>query len=136
MVTHVLDTSAWLAHLFGEPGHEAVADLIEDPEVLLGVSAASLLEVHARMAAVHAVHRFDEVIAGYSAIFASILPIDETVALQAAALREAATARVPAIDALIAATAATHDAFLIHRDPHFSAIPYEQVRQVVLVVPE
>ncbi len=59
----LLDTSAWLAHLFGEPG---------------------------------------------------------------------ATKRLPTIDALIAATAVQNKAVLVHRDPHFEAIPIEQLQQLKL----
>jgi len=47
-------------------------------------------------------------------------------------LRECATDRLPTIDSLIAATAAAHNAVLVHRDPHFTAIPAEMLKQEFL----
>jgi predicted nucleic acid-binding protein len=39
---------------------------------------------------------------------------------------------VPAVDAMIAATAAHHGAILVHRDPHFLALAGEEVNQQLL----
>ncbi|MEZ4517278.1 MAG: PIN domain-containing protein [Chloroflexota bacterium] len=132
MLTHVLDTSAWLTHVFGEPGHEIVADLITDPAASLGISAVSLLELHARMKAVGALRLYSEVLNGYKEIFDLIIPADETIAIRATDIREVASARVPAMDSLIAATAAANNAILVHRDPHFQTIPETQLQQLVL----
>ena len=76
--------------------------------------------------------RFENVVAQYRDVFAQIIPVSEAIALRAVALRESAAARVPAIDTLIAATAAHHNAALIHRDPHLAALPGEAVVQVVI----
>ncbi|MBK8989591.1 MAG: PIN domain-containing protein [Chloroflexi bacterium] len=56
-------------------------------------------------------------------LFAKTLPADETVAHEAVELRATTPHRLPTIDALIAATAVAHQLTLIHRDPHFTAIP-------------
>jgi predicted nucleic acid-binding protein len=72
-------------------------------------------------------------LASYRPVFERLFIVDEAVVLRAIALREAASARLPTIDALIAATAAHHSATLVHRDPHFLAIGEEGVRQLLLV---
>ncbi len=132
MITHVLDTSAWLAHLFQEPGYEQVSELLLEPDNRIGVSVLSLIEVYGRMRHLNIHKRFENVVAQYRDVFAQIIPVSEAIALRAVALREAAAARVPAIDTLIAATAAHHSAALIHRDPHLAALPGEAVVQVVI----
>lgn len=132
MITHLLDTSAWLAHLFQEPGYEQVTDLLIDPDNRVGVSVLSLVEVHARMRHVRIERRFEEIVEQYREVFGPFLPVDAPIALRATALRQASTARVPAIDALIAATAAQHSAILVHRDPRFGALPLESVTQQAL----
>ena len=134
MITHVLDTSAWLAHLFQEPGYEQVSELLLEPGNRVGVSVLSLIEVHGRMRHLNIERRYDEVVAQYRDVFAQFIPVDEAIALRAVALRQAAAARVPAIDTLIAATAAHHAAALVHRDPHLAALP--DVAQVVLAEEE
>lgn len=128
MITHVLDTSAWLAHLFREPGYQQVSELLLEPGNRVAVSVLSLVEVHARLRHLAIERRYGEVVAEYRDLFAQFLPVDEAIALLAVSLREAATARVPAIDTLIAATAAHHTATLVHRDPHFGALAGEQVQ--------
>lgn len=48
-ITHVLDTSALLAHAFQEPGGERVRDILRDEEAVLGLSAAVLFEFQVRL---------------------------------------------------------------------------------------
>jgi predicted nucleic acid-binding protein len=59
----------------------------------------------------------------------SIEPISVEVVQRSLELRVAATARLPQMDALIAATAATCGAILVHRDPHFLSIPNHLIQQ-------
>jgi predicted nucleic acid-binding protein len=47
-------------------------------------------------------------------------------------LRHKATARVATVDALITATAAYRGAILVHRDPHFAALPVGRPMQETL----
>lgn len=131
-ITHLLDTSAWLAHLFREPGVDVVSTLLLDPSARVGVAALSIVEVHARMREQGIERRFNEIIDEYRDLFAQIVPVDESIALQTVVLRQSASARVPAIDSIIAATAAHHGAILVHRDEHFAALPSEQLRQLAL----
>lgn len=134
MITHLLDTSAWLAHLFQEPGYEQVTKLLLEPDNQVGVSVLSLIEVHARLRHLQMERLFDDVVAQYRDVFRQIVPVDEAIAMRAIALRGMAAARVPAIDALIAATAAQHSASLVHRDPHLAGLL--DVAQVVLAQKE
>jgi len=132
MITHLLDTSAWLAHLFREPGYEQVSNLLLEPTNQVAVSVLSLLEVYGRMQQLQIERRFEEIVEEYRGMFTHFLPVDERVATRATVLRRESSTRVPAIDALIAATAAHHNATLVHRDPHFAGLPDGQPAQLVL----
>ncbi len=132
-LTHLLDTSAWLAHIFDEPGADALTALLENKEAELGISTLSIVEAHGRFRDRGREFEFDEMLDIYRRLFSQILPVSEAIALRAIVLRKAASTRVPAIDALIAATAAHHGAILVHRDPHFTALPADQVRRQALI---
>ena len=133
MINHVLDSSAWLAHIFEEPGADVITALFEDPETEIGISVLSLLEVHAQFRIKDRMADFHEMLESYRPLFSRIIVANEPVILRAINLREAASARLPAIDSMIAATAALQGAILVHRDAHFSAIPADQVQQLYLV---
>lgn len=79
----------------------------------------SLVELHA-----HAFDRakipFLKVVADYREFFDGIISVTESVALEAVRLRGATTDRFPTMD------------FLVHRDPHFAALPEGQLRQLAL----
>jgi predicted nucleic acid-binding protein len=132
MLTHLLDTSAWLAHLLGEPGAHEVTALFEDAHTAVGISVLSIVELQGRLRATDRGVEFKDTLELYRQLFDAIVPANEAVALRATDLREVASTRLPAIDSLIAATAAVHDAVLVHRDPHFRAIPAERLTQQVL----
>lgn len=132
MPTYLLDSSAWLAHVFNEPGADEVTALFDDPEATVVISALSILETQARFRFRNRPQEFNEMLETYRLLFARIHPADETIVLDAIALREASPGRIPAMDALIAATAAHHHATLVHRDPHFAGLPREGVAQLPL----
>ena len=132
MATYLLDTSAWLAHVFDEPGADEVTALFADPETTIVISVLSILETQARFRAKNRAHEFSEMLETYRLLFTRIYPAGEAVILGAIALREASTGRLPAMDSLIAATAAHHHATLVHRDPHFGGLPPESVVQLLL----
>ena len=132
MPTYLLDTSAWIAHILQEPGWELISTLLKSDEDQVSISALSVIELHARLRSFGRQEEFSQVLEDYRDLFISVFPVDEPVALRAVALRQIATARVPTIDSLIAATAAHHNAALIHRDPHLAALPGEAVVQVVI----
>jgi predicted nucleic acid-binding protein len=131
-VTHVLDTSALLAHAFMEPGWERVQAILHDSQAILGLSAAVLFELQNRLQAEGVLDRHPTVVAEYEALFDIFIPVDNAVANAAFRLKRDTPQRLPAIDALIAACAVVHDATLIHRDPHVAQIPAKLLRQEML----
>ncbi|MCO5195755.1 MAG: PIN domain-containing protein [Anaerolineae bacterium] len=131
-MTHLLDSSAWLAHLFGEPGVDDVTRLFNDPNVKVSISALSIPEVYGRLSALGQQIHWTGVWENYSALFSKVLAADAPIAHRAIQLRAATPQRLPTVDALIAATAAEHDLILVHRDPHLSAIPTASLQQMRL----
>ena len=130
--THVLDTSALLAHAFQEPGYERVRELLHDQTAVLGLSAAVLFEFQVRLQEKGVLNRHAETVAEYEALFDILIPVDNKVANEAFQLKRDTLERLPAIDALIAACAKVHDAVLIHRDPHIAHIAPHLLKQEIL----
>jgi predicted nucleic acid-binding protein len=131
-MTHLLDSSAWLAHLFGEPGVEEVSLLFDDPNIQVSISTLSIPEVYARLKAIGREVHWAEVWTIYSDLFSRVIAADESIAHQAVQLRIATHERLPTIDGLIAATALIHRHTLVHRDPHFAAIQDPKLWQIQL----
>ena len=132
-MTHLLDTSALLAHYLAEPGAERVQALFEDNVVVAGASILSLYEFGLRLhqLGVDAANRMTE-LNRYWALLTEVVDVDEAVRGEAIRLRTRATAHVAAMDVLIAATASLKNATLVHRDPHFATIPASLLKQEVL----
>ncbi len=132
-MTHLLDTSALLAHYLAEPGAERVQALFEDDSVVAGVSILSLYEFELRLyhLGMDVATRAAE-LSRYRALLNEVVDVDEAVRSETVRLRTSATAHVAAMDVLIAATASLKNATLVHRDPHFAAIPGSLLRQEVL----
>ena len=130
-MTHLLDTSAFLAYYFGEPGMERVRDLLADPACKVGMCVVSATEVWARLKAENHESSFSAEWTEYRELF-ELLEVDELVVLKSVELRAAASGRLPTVDSLIAACAANSNAVLVHRDPHFQNIPEPLLRQEVL----
>ena len=132
-MTHLLDTSALLAHYLAEPGAARVQALFEDNAVVAGASILSLYEFELRLhqLGVDAANRTTE-LNRYRALLNEVVVVDEAVRSEGIRLRTSATAHVAAMDILIAATASLKNATLVHRDPHFAAIPTSLLKQEVL----
>ena len=132
-MTHLLDTSALLAHYFAENGAERVQALFEDAAVEAGASILSLYEFELRLhqLGADAATRVTE-LNRYRALLTEVVDVTEAVRGEAIRLRTSATAHVAAMDVLIAATASLKNATLVHRDPHFAAIPTILLKQEVL----
>jgi predicted nucleic acid-binding protein len=128
-VTHLLDSSAFFAFFFNEPGRDRVEALFGDPAVTVGLSVLTSVELWARLKAEGGAEVFNEEWAEHLPLFEQIIPIDFAVCTRAIDLRRAATDRLPTIDSLIAATAAASDAVLIHCDPHFRSVPSQLLKQ-------
>lgn len=132
-MTHVLDSSAILADIFGEPGANRVNELMNDPNVIASVSVLTLFETYTTV-----LHRTGsdalarQAVATLKAALSELAPISEAIVELAMDLRNAATSRIATVDCLIAATAVQHGAILVHRDPHFAALPAGKPTQEVL----
>jgi predicted nucleic acid-binding protein len=131
-VTHLLDSSAFFAFFFDQPGRQRVEELLREPDFEMGLSVLTSVELWARLRAEGRDTVFEQEWKDYLPLFERIVPVDLQLCLKAAELRRAATARLPTIDSLIAATAAEHDAVLVHRDPHFTSIPGHLLNQELL----
>jgi predicted nucleic acid-binding protein len=131
-ITHILDTSALLAHAFQEPGWERVRGLLRHEGAVLGLSAAVLFELHNRLHERGVLDKHPDAIAEYESLFDVPVPVDNAVAKLAFELKRDTPERLPAIDALIAACAKLHGAVLVHRDPHMARIPAHLLKQEVL----
>ena len=132
-VSHVLDTSALLAHYFNEPGAGLLDALWTDESNRLAISAVTVAELKGRL--------HDEIADDAEALNAAdaylnelttCLPVDRATAEAAWQLRQATPNPLPLVDALIAATARAVGAVLVHKDPHMSQIPSALVQQVAL----
>ena len=132
-MTHLLDTSALLAHYLAEHGAERVQALFENAEVEAGASILSLYEFELRLhqLGVDAITRSVE-LNRYRDLLTEVVEVTEAVRKEAIRLRTNATAHVAAMDVLIAACASSENATLVHRDPHFAAIPANLLKQEVL----
>ena len=132
-MTHLLDTSALLAHYLAEHGAERVQSLFEEAAVVTGTSILALYEFELRLhqLGVDAATRTVE-LNRYRVLLNEVVDLDEAVRSEAIRLRTNATAHVAAVDVLIAATASLKNATLVHRDPHFAAIPGSWLKQEVL----
>ena len=132
-VSHVLDTSALLAHYFNEPGAEVVERLWSDESSRLAISAVTVAELKGRL--YQEISNDAESAKAADAYLNELtvcLPVDRTTAELAWQLRQASPGRLPLVDALIAATARATGATLVHKDPHISQIPAGLVRQIAL----
>ena len=118
-----LDSSAWLAHLFGEPGADEVTTLLARSDIEVAISVLSITEVYSRLCAIGRQREWTELWSTYGLLFTAVIPADEKVAHRAIELHHASPERLPTVDGLIAATASLHGRVLVHRDPHLSRIP-------------
>lgn len=134
---YLFDTSALLAHYRQEAGWQAVQALFEDIESEIFIAAPSLTEFARRM---HVLGVEDDeiaaVLATYSLLMAGIVAVDGSVAKAAYDIGRRTPARLPLIDALIAAAAQAEGAVLVHRDPHLAAIPAGALAQQHLAAPD
>ena len=132
-ITHLLDTSALLAHFFDEPGADVVQSLWDSGLEKPGICAVTVAELKARLKEELAIDaEAQQAVEGYLDELTVCLPVDRAVAELAWQVKEACPERIPLVDALIAGTARAFNAVLVHRDPHLARIPREVVGQVVL----
>lgn len=70
-MTRLLDSSAWLAHLFGESGVDEVSLLFDDPNTQVSISTLSIPEIFARLKAIGRAAAWAEAWAICSELFSS-----------------------------------------------------------------
>lgn len=128
-MTHLLDSSAFFAYFFDEPGRRRVEELLSDPSVTLGLCVLTSVELWGRLKAEGCEQEFETEWEDHMPLFEEVVQIDLTVCLKAIELRQASTARLPTIDSLIAGCAALRNAVLVHSDPHFRSIPEHLLKQ-------
>jgi predicted nucleic acid-binding protein len=129
-MNYLFDTSALTSFLFQEPGYEKIKKLISNGEASFEVSVLTLGEfgqiLFQRISEpVHS--QYWELI---ESAFDHFHPVTEQIVREMLNLRRHSQARLPMIDALIAASAVMHGATLVHRDKHFSSIPARFLKQI------
>jgi len=132
-VTHLLDTSAVLAHLLDEPGAEEVEEILLRGRGDVALAAPVWAELHGRLGQLIP----DETERGrifrhYSETTCLFIPVDEAAVLAAVRIRQSCPGRLPLMDALIAGCAAAHGLVLVHRDRHMDGIPASELSMLRL----
>jgi predicted nucleic acid-binding protein len=133
VITHLLDTSAILAHYLHEPGAEDVNRILARGSGATGVSLITLVELRGRLVEVAPnAQEAERAFKLYTETLTTVLPFSRETAEAAMELRAATRPRLPMTDALIAGCAKQHGLVLVHRDPHMAAIPTSLVSQLRL----
>ena len=132
-MTHLLDTSAILAHYLDEPGADQVCALLAGGRAVVALAAPSWPELARRLTelivdpvAAARVHH------SYTRDLCAFIPLDEPATLAAMRIQQACRTRLPLVDTLIAGCAAHANLILVHRDPHLDAISPRQLRMLRL----
>ena len=133
MITHVLDTSALLAHYLREPGAGDVNVILARGLEETGISLITVVELRGRLTELVAdTTEAERAFKLYTETLTTTVPFTRETAEAAMELRSATRPRLPLVDALIAASARQHGAILVHRDSHMAGIPTTLVNQKVL----
>jgi predicted nucleic acid-binding protein len=132
-VSHLLDTSAILAHYFDEPGAAEVNAVWQQKSNKPAIRVLTIPELRTRLEAegadpAEAERAFDL----YVNQLTTCLPVDRASAEDAVRLRRLSPSRLPLVHACIAGCARRHDCLLVHRDPHMDQLPADAVKQLRL----
>jgi predicted nucleic acid-binding protein len=132
-ITHILDTSAILAHYFGEPGAAEVDAVWRQKGSAPAICVLTIPELRTRLQAeigdpAEVERAFDL----YVNHLTSSVPVDRATAEAAMQLRQSSSSRLPLVDACIAGCARQNRCVLVHRDPHLDGLPAGAVRQLRL----
>ena len=104
-------------------------ELLADETAVLGLPTPVLFEFQVRLHEKGVLAQHPGAVVEYEGLFDITIPVDSTVANAAFQLKRDGPERLPALDALIAASAKVHDAVLLHRDPHIQSIPRHLLKQ-------
>ena len=129
----MMDTSAILAHYGNEPGRNVVDGLLAGAGGETALCVVSLIEIDSalRSKGVGDDERRRMMVIYENAV-SRLLPVERRGGSEAMDIKAAARPRLPAMDALIAGCAKAHGATLVHKDPHFDAIPAGMIRALRL----
>lgn len=133
-MTYLLDTSALLAHYRDEAGADAVQAIFDENDHAVLIASVTLTEFARRLVSLGV--EADDALAiadGYVEAIDAVVPVDAVVAKAAFELMQQTPARLPMVDALIAACALSNNATMVHRDQHMRAIPSEILAQIELL---
>jgi predicted nucleic acid-binding protein len=130
-VIYLFDSSALVAHALDLPGAAEMQTLIEDDSNDLFLSALSLFELAGVLKQQGAADKVSAYWEAYRQC-ATVVPADADLARTAWEMREAIGRRIPLADAIIAASARTCQAILVHRDQHLAQIPESLIPQIRL----
>ena len=131
----VLDTSAVVCIVEEEPGWLVAQEKIREFDQVL-ISALTIAEYARRcISRGKSVEQTKLAIDSVLVMVDEVIAVDEQIARRMLTVVKQATARVPIIDAIIAATAVQHGAVLLHRDAHFRNIPQTMLHQEELPAP-
>ena len=122
MPRYVLDTSAVLAVLRGEPESVQVTPILGADDCIIHLAYITLMELEYRLIRMHrSTREIDQVLNGVAAWAEDVHESSVTWRREAAAIK----ARYPMsmADAWIAALALSLDAILVHKDPEFDPVP-------------
>lgn len=123
-MTHLLDTTALLAHFLDEAGADQVDALLTRGPATVALAAPTWVELHTRLRELVDDEEIrDSAFHHYTKTLTTLLPLDADATLAAMRLRATTPGRLPLADALIAGTADAAGLILVHRDSHFDAIP-------------
>jgi predicted nucleic acid-binding protein len=130
-VTFLFDTSTLLLHYFKAPGSDWIHRIMTDTTNAIMIAAVSITELGRRLVATGCDPTEARSVAlSYAAMCERVISVDTAASVRAFELGVASRARIPLVDALIAACASIADATLVHRDDHFLAIPADLLCQV------
>lgn len=130
---YLLDTSAILSHFQGEKGAEQVNALFENSKTEIFVSILSKVEFIRKVKEVEVdLNEVRRIWKEYSLLWSEVIPVDEKVTESSVEIFDQMNTRIPMIDSLIAASAHSKKAILVHRDQHLLGIPSTLVEQIYL----
>lgn len=132
-MTHLLDTSAILAHFLDEPGAEEVDALLAGGPEVAALAAPSWVELERRLQElIPSATEAAQVLQHYSHSLCSFIPVGEAATRAAMLIRQSAADRLPMVDALIAGCAEANGLVLVHRDRHMDAIKSSELATIRL----
>jgi toxin FitB len=116
----VVDSSGWVEFLGGGPKADAFGKYLEKPEAVL-LPSIVVYEVYKKMVREQTADLAERFLSHAFGFHERELPLD--ISLAASAARVSLATNLPMADAIIYATAQSHQAELVTSDAHFTGLP-------------